>query len=133
MRTRGLLLSAVVIGTACGDGGGPVRLVTGKWGGENIAVSAGTQRVTVAYLCATAQFTAAIAPDAAGDFTLRNGAVTQRGRAGTSVSVAGHIDGDQMTVVVSAGGLYKQETSYAAQRDAPTITTADCSAQQRGR
>lgn len=130
MRTRVLLLAAVLIGTACSDGVGSVKLVTGQWGGQNVAVTADARRVTIEYLCATAYFNALLVPDAAGDFTLRNGSVTQRGRAGTSsVSVAGHLDGDQMTLVISATGLYRQQTSYAAQRDAPMVTSADCSAQ----
>ena len=134
MRTRMLLLPALLLGAGCSDGAGPVRLMVGEWGGENLTVIGEPQRVTVALACGiTAEFNAAIAPDASGDFVLRDAiAVTERA-SGQTVTVRGHVAGDQMTVDVMIetppGTMDPWNGTYTLQRGAPGVTTIFCAAQ----
>ena len=119
-----LALPALLVAAGCSDGAGPVRLVAGDWGGTDVALTAGPQRVTVFFSCSSARFTGAIAPDAAGDFTLRGGTTVQVAGPGPEVSVRGHVDGDQMTLVITfptATGSVEQ--TYALQRGAPGVMT----------
>lgn len=122
-----LLLPVLLLGAACSDSAGPVRLVAGEWGGQNIGVTAGPESVSIALACARVQFTGAIAPDASGDFVLRDGKLMGWTAVEVPVSARGHVDGDEMTlVIVVPTSQGTRETSYVAQRDAPAIVTVFC-------
>lgn len=119
MRARMLLLPAMLVAAGCSADAGPVRLLVGKWGGQEIGVTAEPQRVRIAFPCARATFTSAIAPDAAGDFTLRNGTVVAMTATSPPITIRGHIDGDQMTLVVVPTTSNVAEQTFVAIRDAP--------------
>lgn len=138
MRRKLLLLTALLLAAGCtSDGTGPGRLVVGQWGGPNVTLSATPQQVTLAMVCGTtALFKSAILPDAAGDFTLRNGKLASDGStlfvagslaAPVTLAARGHLSGDQMTLVVTsttAQGSY--DATYQLGRGQPAVTSVYC-------
>lgn len=131
MRVRVLLLSAVLTGAACGDGVGPVKLMVGQWGGQDVGVLAEPQRVTIALPCSRATYESAIAPDAAGDFTLRDGRQIATTGPAPNVTLRGHVSGDQITLVVVSATPSSPELTLVATRNAPDVMTVSCAAVAR--
>ena len=120
MRLRILLLPALLIAAGCSDGLAPGAL-SGRWGGVGAQVDTDARRVNLLLDCSAARFDRPIVPDAAGDFTLGQGAMTPTRAA---VVATGHIAGDQMTLTLTFSS--GDSRTLSLQRGDTGVFTALC-------